>query len=161
MGRNVRIEVQIRSAALVRQGTYQGTHQSSQTQLLVVSDGLQGRLFIGKRVPNVVWYRDYLKSEGYLVGEIVFREVGTSLIVQPRILGNQIEVTLTPEISYETNDGRGSIAVKRLSTTVRLYDGESMEVGGGIRRSQFEDQFYRHETGEAVQIVLTPRIMDL
>ena len=158
-GRNIQIQVEFRKAGFVRQGSYQQTHQSSETQLLVVSDGLEGRLFIGKELPNLVWYRDYLRNEGYLMGQFVFRSVGSSLIVRPRVLGDRIEITLTPEVSYETGDGSGAIAVKKLSTTVSVLNGQSIEIGAGAGKSEFENNFYTLQTGEAVVIVLTPQIL--
>lgn len=160
--RNIQIRVEIRSSGYVQQNTfpYQSQNQSKETQFLVVTDGLEGRLFIGKHMPYVHWYRDYLRAEGYIREEIVFRDIGTSLTVSPRIRGDQIEVTLTPEISYETDQGRGVIAVKKLSTTVSVPSGQSIEVGGGVSKSEFADNFYRRQTGEALQITLTPTVME-
>lgn len=160
--RNVKIEVQIQSAGYTAQNVdpSQSAHQSSQTQILVVMDGLEGRLFIGNQVPYTTWYRDYLQREGYLTEAVVFRNVGASLVVRPRVVGDQIEVTLTPEISYETQDGRGTIAVTKLSTVVIVPNGETLDIGGSLQKSEFENNFYRRETGEAVQILLTPRIME-
>ncbi|MBI4358964.1 MAG: hypothetical protein HY584_06655 [Candidatus Omnitrophica bacterium] len=159
--KNVKIEVQYKSAGYVRSGElYQTSRESNETQMLLVMDGLEGRLFIGKEVPYALWYRDYLRKEGYLTGEIKFRNVGTSLIVRPRVRGNQIEVTLTPEVSYETQDGSGSIAVTSLSTTVLVPNGQSIEIGAGLQKSEFEHTFYTRETGEAVRIVLVPTILE-
>ncbi len=158
--RNVQIEVTFKSAATIQQSSYfQSTQQSSETQILVISDGHEGRLFIGKQTPRIEWYRTYLANEGYLTGNVVFRDIGTNLIVKPRIVGDQIEITLTPEVSYETQDGTGSIAVTRLSTTVVVADGQSLEIGGSTARSPFENNFYTRESGSTVQIVLTPRIL--
>lgn len=160
-GKNIRIEVQMETAGSVREGFYQADHQSKSTQLLLVADGLEGRLFIGEQVPYAVWYQTYLYNEGYVTGtNIQFRNVGTSLIVTPRITGNQIEVTLTPEISYETRDGRGTIAVTKLSSTVRVMNGQSIQVGGGARKTEFENNFYTRETGEAVRVILTPTVLE-
>ena len=159
--RNVQIEVQMKSAGFTRENEWQNLqHQSNATQTLLVTDGLEGRLFIGSQVPYANWYWNYLKNEGYLTGEITFHNVGTSVVVTPRIMGDTIEVSLTPEISYETNDGRGTIAVKKLSTTVVVPNGQSVEIGAGAQKTEFENNFYRRETGEAVRIILTPRIQE-
>ena len=159
--RNVLIEVQMKSAGITRENDWQSLqHQSNSQQTILVMDGLEGRLFIGNQVPYTNWYSNYLKNEGYLTGEITFHNVGTSLVVTPRITGSQIEVTLTPEISYETNDGRGTIAVHKLSTTVMVSDGQSIEIGAGAQKTEFESNFYRRETGEIVHIILTPRIQE-
>ena len=160
-GKNIKIEVQFKTAGYVSGGElYQTRQQSNETQMLLVMDGLEGRLFIGKEVPYALWYRDYFRKEGYLTGEIKFKSVGTSLIVSPHIRGHNIEVTLTPEVSYETGDGSGSIAVTRLSTTVLVPNGQSIEVGAGLQKSEFENNFYTRETGEAVRIVLVPTVLE-
>jgi hypothetical protein len=156
----VKIEVQLKSVGVTQESFYHTVHQSDETQMLLVTEGLEGRLFIGREVPHTTWYRDYLRAEGYLMGEVIFRNVGTSLVVKPRIIGNQIEVTLTPEVSYETGDGRGTIAVKKLSTTVLVPNGQSIEIGGAVQKSEFENNFYRRETGEAIRVILTPRILE-
>ncbi|MBI4372399.1 MAG: hypothetical protein HY585_01575, partial [Candidatus Omnitrophica bacterium] len=156
------IEVQVKSAGYVRGGDFsQTTRSSNETQMLVVSEGLEGRLFVGRQVPYAIWYRNYLRDEGYLTGEIRFQNVGTSLIVSPRVRGSLIEVTLTPEVSYETEDGRGSIAVTKLSSTILVPNGQTIEIGAGQQKSEFETNFYTRESGEAVRITLTPTIMEM
>ena len=158
--RNVRIEVEFKSMGYTRESLTDVQHHSSEKQMLLVTDGLEGKLFIGRDVPYVTWYQNYLATEGYVPGPIIFRSVGTNLLVKPRILGNQIEVTLTPEVSYETQDGQGTIAVTKLSTTVLVPDGESIEIGAGLQETEFESNFYRRESGEAVRVILTPRVME-
>ncbi len=158
--RNVRIEVGFKSMGFTREGFSNMQHQSQEKQMLLVTDGLEGKLFIGREVPYVTWYQNYLAAEGYIPGPLIFRNVGTSLLVKPRIIGNQIEVTLTPEVSYETQDGQGTIAVTKLSTTVIVPDGEPIEIGAGVQETEFESNFYRRESGEAVRVILTPRVME-
>src|SRR3989338_10834690 len=116
---NIQIIVEMRQAAYQNQPGSQTTSQSTQTQFIVVTEGVDGRIFIGERVPYTLYYQNYLTQEGYLTGSIIFQDVGTSLIVRARVVGaGQIEVTLTPEISYQSTDGRGSIAVQKMSTSV-------------------------------------------
>ena len=158
--RNVQISVEFKTQGFLRQGAYQSTHRGHDRQFLLVMDGAQGRLFIGKHLPYQVWFRDYLNEEGYLKEDVVFRNVGTGLIVEPRIRGRMIELTVTPEISYETGDGKGSIAVKKLSTTIMVSNGGTINVGGGTQASEFENNFFKRTAGERVSITLSPRIMD-
>lgn len=158
--RTIQIIVEMRQAAFQNQAGMQTTSQSTQTQFIVVTEGVEGKIFVGESVPYVTYYQDYLKQEGYLTSSITFRDVGTSLIVRARVIGpGQIEVTLTPEISYLTQDGRGSIAVQRMSTSVIVPEGQPLEIGGNISRSEFDSNFYRGASGQALQIVLTPRTL--
>ena len=111
-------------------------------------------------MPYATFYQNYLMKEGYLTSQLTFQDVGTSLIVVARVVGGgQIEVTLTPEISYQTRDGHGTIAVQRMSTSVIVPDGQPLEIGGSISNSEFDSNFYRGQSGQALQILLTPRVI--
>ena len=157
---NIQIVVEMRQAAFQTQGGYQNTSQSKQTQFIVVSEGVEGKIFLGQKVPYATFYQNYLTREGYLTSQLTFQDVGTSLIVVARIVGDgQIEVTLTPEISYQTQDGHGSIAVQKMSTSVIVPEGQPLEIGGNISNSEFDGNFYRGQSGQALQIVLTPRVV--
>ena len=160
--RNVQIQVEFKSAEFTSGPFAQDTRVSHETQMLVVMDGLEGRLFIGKEIPytSVAWFQNYLTGEGYLARAVKLQNVGTSLVVTPKILGKEIELTLTPEVSYETGGGTGSIAVRKLSTSVRVPDGQPIEIGSASEKSEFENHFYRRQTGEAVRILLTPKILE-
>ncbi|MBN1688442.1 MAG: hypothetical protein JW893_05020 [Candidatus Omnitrophica bacterium] len=157
----IQIEVEYQKAGYTRQNRFpaETLHRSREVQTISVMSGLEARLFIGKRVPYIQWYRTFLYEEGYLAADVILKDIGTSLIVKPQLLGNVIVIELIPEISYETNDGRGSIAVTRLRTTVRAGDGQSIEIGGSTRESEFAQNFYRNESGEEIRVILTPHVM--
>ena len=159
-GANIQVQVELKSTGGVFADQYQSQFQSSQVQTLVVSDGLEGRIFVGEHLPYVQWYYNYVKNEGYWTGNIVFQDVGSSLIVRPRVVGNRIEITLTPELSYQTGDSRGSIAVRKLSTTVLVSNGQTIEIAALAQQSQFRDYFYRSTAGQSLQVFLTPRVLD-
>jgi len=155
--RNIQIIVEMRQTGYQTQGAREMTSRSTETQFIVVTEGAQGRIFIGEKVPYLTYYRDFLMKEGYLEASVTFQDVGTSLVVTARVVGREIEVTLTPEISYETQGGRGRIAVQKLSTSVRVPEGQSIEIGGNVTQSEFNNNFYRSRSGQALQVVLTPR----
>ena len=158
--RNIQIQVEMKTLGSVEQYGVQGLHRSNQTQMLVATEGYEARIFVGKRIPFTTYYRDYLAGEGLIAAEVTLLNVGTSLVVRPRIVGRMIEVTLTPEISYESKDGKNSIEIAALSTQVMVPDGGSMEIGASLAKTEFENRFYTGETGEALRILLTPRILD-
>jgi len=107
----------------------------------------------------VDYYASYLVDNGYMetVG-IVFREVGTSLEVTPRIRGRFIEVSLTPQISYVSDEVTGAIAIQELSTTVLAADGQPVSIGGLIRDREFAGRFFKGKAASHLDITLTPRI---
>lgn len=158
--RMIRIAVQTVQSTSFEDGWTETTSRSSQGQFVVVTEGSEGRIFIGERVSMVSYFYNYLVGEGYLTGVVTFQEVGTSLIARARVVGeDQIEVTLTPEISYLSPGGRGSVAVQRLSTSVVVPNGRSIEIGGQAARNDFESRFYRSASGQSVQFVLTPTVI--
>ena len=158
--RNIQVQAEFRVGASVFQGNTQTRSESSTVQMLVVSDGLEGKIFIGSQLPYLEWYRNYLQNEGYLTGNIVFRDVGASLVLRPRIVAGRIEVSLTPEISYQTQDGIGAIQVSKLSTTLYAVNGQTLEVGGSTSVSEFGNRFYRTESGQSLRVLVTPRILE-
>lgn len=164
LGRNIKIEVVIKKAGYHTAVSAESSLKQETRQVIVVLNNHEATLFVGKRVPYVNWFRDYLHRNGYLEATVDFRDVGTQLKVRPRIVqGRVIEVTVTPEVSYETGKGYRDIRIDRLSTTVMVSEGESIVLGGSATKEQFERQFneyfYKDENGEAVMVTLTPSIM--
>lgn len=160
-GRNIRIYVQTDLSSYRTEGASQTTSTTSQGQMLVVSDGMEGRFFVGERVPLVTYFYNYLMGEGYLTGIVSFQEVGTSMLVRAReVDGGQIEVTLTPEVSYISDRGHGVVALQKLSSTVIVPSGASLEIGGSTQQSEFNSNFFRTASGQSVRVVLTPAFLD-
>ncbi len=162
---NVRIDVEIKKLGYRDRPLGITTVRQETRQTIVVLEGHEATLFIGKKIPYARKLIAYLVNGGYIEVIVDYRDVGSSLKVRPRIYGNMIVVTLTPEISYVSDKGRGIIAVDKLSTTVRVLNGQSIRIGGSFSRSEtekeFNELFYRDEQGEGVIITLTPRIMEM
>ena len=76
-----------------------------------VKVGLQdGKARGAAAVSPVVWFRDYATGQGYVAQGTAWQRVGTTLVVSPTILPNgQIRVRLTPQVSYFSAQGDGSI----------------------------------------------------
>jgi hypothetical protein len=129
-------------------------------QHIVVTDGLSASIRVGEDVPFVDYYVDYLYRYGYIeTKEVVWKEVGTSLKVTPKIRGEVIEIELTPEISAVIDQKKKIIDVKRLSTTVMSVDGQSISIGGLIKDKDFSGMFFKSGKSSTLDIILTPRIM--
>jgi len=163
--RNISIEVEFREAG---RSTSRGrllspyqTRSSSQyvKQSLVVTDGLTGTIRVGEDVPYIEYYSRYLFDHGYVETiETAFREVGTKLVVTPRIRGNYIEVSLTPQVSYLSGAEREVVNMKELTTTVIAANGQSISIGGLIKDEAFRENFFKTNTASNLDIILTPRI---
>lgn len=163
---NISIEVEFkesaRSTSWIRGfGPEYSQSKSSYTkERIVVTDGFSASIRVGEDVPFVNYYVDYLYNNGYIeTKEIIFKEVGTSLKVTPKIKGSVIEIELTPEISVMIDKNKKIIDVKKLSTVVLASDGQSISIGGLIQDKDFSGMFLKSGESSNLDITLTPRIM--
>jgi hypothetical protein len=160
--KNIRIEVLIEKAGYEREAGVSSQFSEKTRQFLTTLDGHEASIFVGERVAEVVAIRRFLIENQYLDYAVQFQNVGTQLRVLPRIRGGFIEVEVTPEISYQTAAGaeRRVIRMQKLSSTVSVRNGETIQVGSASAHSDFNRLFYQSERGERLAIFLTPQIMD-
>lgn len=161
--RNVRVEVEFKEYGETEKGIFGATWQERRDseytkQFIVVSDGLSASIFVGQTVPYVSYYRMYLYDGGYIEKDITIKEVGTKLKVTPRIMGDLVEITLTPQISYISDKERGTIDIKTLTTAVIARDGQSISIGGLQKDAEFERYFFKSSSQSNLNIILTPHI---
>ena len=90
--------------------------------------------------------------------EITFKEVGTKLADTPKIRGNYIEISLTPQISYMSGGRRDVINIQELTTTVIAANGQSISIGGLVKDEEFSGYFFKTGTASQLDVILTPRI---
>ena len=82
----------------------------------------------------VSWFRDYATGQGYAAQGTAWQRVGTTLVVQTTVLPKgQIRVRLTPQVSYFSPQGDGSIEFSEAATEVIVPNGQSMRIGGTTR----------------------------
>jgi len=163
---NISIEVEFRESGRKSGGvkglgeTYSVNTSNYTKEHIVVTDGFSASIRVGEDVPFVNYYVNYLFRNGYIeTREIVFKEVGTSLKVTPKIRGSVIEIELTPEISAVIDRKKKIIDIKRLSTTVMAADGRSVSIGGLVKDKDFSGMFFKSRQSSNLDIILTPRIM--
>ena len=102
----------------------------------IVQDGGTASMLVATEVPSTVvgWFRDYATGQGYVVQGTAWQRVGTTLVVSPTILPNgQIRVRLTPQVSYFSPQGDGSIEFNEAATEVIVPNGRAMRIGGATR----------------------------
>ena len=102
----------------------------------IVQDGGTASMLVASEVPSTVvgWFRDYATGQGYAVQGTAWQRVGTTLVVSPTILPNgQIRVRLTPQVSYFSPQGDGSIEFNEAATEVIVPNGRAMRIGGATR----------------------------
>ena len=102
----------------------------------IVQDGGTSSMMVASEVPYTVlsWFRDYATGQEYAAQATAWQRVGTTLVVRPTILPDgQIRVRLTPQVSYFSPQGDGSIEFNEAATEVIVPNGRAMRIGGSTR----------------------------
>lgn len=142
------------------------TTSSSTTQILMAMSGTRASLRIGERIPYLTWIMDYGFRYGLIAGSVEWQDVGSFLSIEPEIIGDgpMIRVKLVPELSGLVDGKRRQIRFIQAATEVTVRDGQSVQIGGASKSSEFLSRFLvgvdRQGSSSALSIVLTPRIMD-
>jgi len=102
----------------------------------IVQDGGTSSMMVASEVPYTAlsWFHDYATGQGYAAQATAWQRVGTTLVVRPTILPDgQIRVRLTPQVSYFSPQGDGSIEFNEAATEVIVPNGRAMRIGGSTR----------------------------
>ena len=140
-----------------RQGT-------SGEQTLLVMSGSDGKIAVGRSIPYTDWFYWYTKNRGYMIKETKFKDVSTGFVVKLMIAGENINIEISPRISYSGDSGMNEIIYREASTTIICKNGETVLIGssdtssenivgnifGGLQASKSKSSFY---------MMLTPEVM--
>lgn len=132
------------SGVVIRRGTVQPsgriianerqtTVQRSSGIFTLVLDGSESILSVATRVPQsqTAYYHNYAAGIGYIERRIVFNDVGTSLRVSAATLPDgQIQLRLTPRISYFSAERPGAIDFTEAATELIVPNGQPVSLGG-------------------------------
>jgi len=111
----------------------QTTVQRSSGIFTLVLDGGESILSVATRVPQsqVSYYHNHAAGIGYIERRIVFNDVGTSLRVRAATLPDgQIQLRLTPRISYFSAERPGAIDFTEGATELIVPNGQPVSLGG-------------------------------
>jgi len=150
----------VTGSARVQVQESQRTIRQNVESFLLVQDGGEARLTVVEQVPEIVWFQQYAHRHRYITEAVVFRQVGTFLAVRPTLLPDKrIRVKITPQISYQSDQGDGTIALVEASTEVVVHTGQPITIGGSDGRGEVMHQFLlgyeRVNQANHVSIVLT------
>jgi len=150
----------VTGSARVQVQESQRTIRQNVESFLLVQDGGEARLTVVEQVPEIVWFQQYAHRHRYITEAVVFRQVGTFLAVRPTLLPDKrIRVKITPQISYQSDQGEGTIALVEASTEVVVHTGQPITIGGTDGRGEVMRQFLlgyeRVHQANHVSIVLT------
>jgi len=93
---------------------------------VLVGDGQSAELFVGDRQILL------LADSNDKTTRVERIEVGMHLKVTPRIIGDEILLSIAPEMSHFVSESKSNLVVKQssVSTTVRLQDGQTAVLAG-------------------------------
>lgn len=106
-----------------------GAASTSGSQHLLVMSGEEARLVVGRDLVHVQPYWTWAHQYGLIPPGLVIQQVTTGFVVQPRVAGEAITLTLTPWFSYQGPSGPGDVRFSEASTVVQLRDGETVQLG--------------------------------
>jgi hypothetical protein len=174
-----------------------GTSSRNTSQFIVTKSGHSASIWAGRRIVDPTWLRYYRLRPTVIVpvgggaivvpgtdNDFVWTDVGASLQVLPRALGNDmIEVEVYPVVSYLVDEpeperngrGRGkkkrrrkrqSVKVEDVSTKVTVKSGQRISIGGIINSHKkfytnlFGPDFLsRDENNSVLDMYLTATIL--
>jgi hypothetical protein len=114
-------------------GAQQTAVQRSSGIFTLVADGGESILTVAIRVPQseIAYYHNYALGIGAVERRVVFNDVGTSLRVRAATLPDgQIQLRLTPRISYFSAERPGAIEFTEAATELVVPDGQTVSLGG-------------------------------
>jgi type II secretory pathway component GspD/PulD (secretin) len=116
------------------------TAATAQTrQRLLVQSGAAASLRVGETVPFVDELIVLGRRYGVISREVTLRNVGASLDVRARIIGDgpAVQLTLTPELSGVSSGRSQRIRYTQLATTLTAHDGETVTIGSFGEHADF------------------------
>jgi len=122
-------------------------------QQVQVLEGNEAYIRVGQSVPvpNRTVTRSVIGGRvvEHSVDAVDYRDALTGFHVRPRLAGDIVTLEVSPQRDTLGNQGRGSINVQRVATTVSGRLGEWMEIGGIVSGRSFEDSGYAQRTTTA------------
>ena len=136
------------------------TTVDARQQLLVLSGG-RASLTVAEQVPYSEWLFTWGVAHGLWAQSVAWQQVGTSMVVEPRVLGDgTIHVRLTPRFDYRAGGASEAVDVSELSTEVVVHAGEPIDLGGvPFRDETFRERFLAglDESGQTARVAMTLR----
>jgi type II secretory pathway component GspD/PulD (secretin) len=124
------------------------------TQQIQVLEGSEAFIHVGRSVPvprsssvlDVVGGRAFESR----VDTLEYRDILKGFYVRARLSGNHVTLDVSAQRDTPGNQGRGSMNVQRLTTTVSERLGEWMEIGGIVSGRAFQGSGTAYRTTTAI-----------
>lgn len=104
----------------------------STTQVVRVLDGRRAFLRVGHAIPYVQPFLTLSHRYAHIVANMGYQEVSTGFEVLPRMRGGQVEIEITPKLSFHRGHLVEPVSFHQLSTTVIVGLGEWIDLGSTV-----------------------------
>lgn len=107
-----------------------GSSQNNTSQFINVLEGAPAFIHVGQSLPYVQRFLAYAGNRVVYGQDTQFLNVTTGFDVLPRLNGDQVELEISPRLSFVGNRGVQDVSFQELRTTVSAKLGEWVELGG-------------------------------
>lgn len=104
--------------------------EEQSNEFLSVMDGGRGVISVGQSIPFTETWAIFTRRYVRVQETVQFHDITTGFSVRPRVIGDEVELEVTPRIASFSG---GVIEFQELATTVRLREGEWLDLGGTMR----------------------------
>jgi len=108
------------------------TTRDTSSQNLTVLDGGRAFLRVGESLPQVQPFLVLVGNRLGVVAGIQYFDVTTGFEVEPRTLGERIELAVMPRLAFRSNQGTQTVNFQELRTVVTVNPGEWVDLGGVV-----------------------------
>lgn len=99
------------------------TRSGQSTQFVLTGNNRAAKIWVGKSVPDPAWVFRRGCERGWWQQDVVWQDLGASLWVRPRLLGNGlIEVEVFPKVTFRGQAER-SVEVREVASRAVVADG--------------------------------------
>lgn len=108
------------------------TTRDNSNQNLMVLDGGRGFLRVGESIPQVQPFLVLAGDRLSVVTGIQYYDVTTGFEVEPRIIGNRVQLAVTPRLALRSSQGTQIVNFQELRTVLTVTPGEWVDLGGAV-----------------------------
>ena len=108
------------------------TTRDNSTQNLTVLDGGRAFLRVGESIPQVQPFLVLVGNRLSVVTGIQYYDVTTGFEVEPRILGERVQLAVTPRLAFRSSQGAQTVNFQELRTVLMVKPGEWVDLGGAV-----------------------------
>lgn len=104
--------------------------QDAADQMVRVMDGGSAYISAGVSVPIPLRSVYYSPAGAVISDSTVYQELTSGFYATPKLMGERVTLTISPQQMTQTRAGYGTQAIQRLYTTVQTRLGEWVQIGG-------------------------------